>query len=78
MAGRLISSWPWGPADGAKVRMLGPGTRSLQSDTDWAFGPRDKAESSSWKERITLNLGEKKVYREEQKAEYVAESFHEF
>lgn len=81
MAGRLISPWPWGPADRAKVRMLG----SPQSDTDGAFGPRDKAESSSWKERITLNLGRgggggvgREVYREEQKAEYVAEGFHEF
>lgn len=67
MAMQLISSGPQGSADypllSAKVRTPVHRKHSLQSDTDWAFGPRDKAESSSWEERITLNLKKKSLQR---------------
>ena len=60
-APRLISS---GPRALLTIAYRAPRWGSLvhwkQSDTDGVFGPRDKAESSSWEKRITLNLGEKK------------------
>ena len=80
-APRLISS---GPRALLTIPYRVPRWGSLvhwkQSDTDGVFGPRDKAESSSWEKRITLNLGgkKKKAYKDEQEAKYVAGSFHGF
>lgn len=77
MAGRLISSWPrgrlavprWGCWASGHVLCRVILTEPLVPGTKPKVPAGKKESHSTWK---------KKVYREEQKAEYMAESFHEF
>lgn len=64
----------WPTSTSAKV---GHWKHSLWSDTDWAFGLETKLKVPAGKKE-SHSTWEKKVYKDEQKAKYEAESFHKF